>query len=117
MAQLLSLIGHTHIAYGNLHNAHSMRRSEQVWEEGASKVGLVEDEAHKANHGNAAQGHLKLQGREKRWRECSSRVGDREVSVLGVGWQMRLAHRGVQCAQLTGVQLALVLCRRNSFKL
>ena len=36
--------------------------SEQVWEEGPAEVGLVEDEAHKANHGNAAQRHLKLQG-------------------------------------------------------
>jgi hypothetical protein len=36
--------------------------SEQVGEEGPLEVSLVEDEAHKANHGNAAQGHLKLQG-------------------------------------------------------
>jgi hypothetical protein len=31
-----------------------------VWEEGAAEVGLVQDEAHKANHGNAAQRHLQL---------------------------------------------------------
>jgi len=37
--------------------------SEQVWEEGPAKVGLVQDQAHKANHGNAARGHLQLQGR------------------------------------------------------
>ena len=36
-------------------------RSEQVWEEWPAKVRLVEDEAHKANHGNAANSHLQLQ--------------------------------------------------------
>jgi hypothetical protein len=35
---------------------------EQVREEGPAKVSLVEDEAHKANHGNTASGDLKLQG-------------------------------------------------------
>jgi hypothetical protein len=38
---------------------------EQVREEGPAKVSLVEDEAHKPNHGNTASGDLKLQGKRK----------------------------------------------------
>lgn len=45
----------------------ALHSSEQVWEEGPAEVGLVEDEAHKANHGNAAQSHLKLWLWEEVW--------------------------------------------------
>jgi hypothetical protein len=37
-------------------------RSEQVWEERPLEVCLIEDEAHKPDHGNAAKSHLQLQG-------------------------------------------------------
>ncbi len=40
-------------------------RSEQVWEEWLLEECLKEDEAGEAQHGNAACGHLKLQGRKQ----------------------------------------------------
>jgi hypothetical protein len=50
--------------------------SEQVGEEGPLEVSLVEDEAHKANHGNAAQCHLKLQPQD---RQAGRRAGNRQI--------------------------------------
>ena len=54
---------HCMLLHGVLHASSDLPRcSEQVREEGPAKVSLVEDETHNANHGNAASGHLKLQG-------------------------------------------------------
>jgi len=52
-----------------------------VWEEGPAKVGLIEDQAHKANHGNAAEGNLQLQGRAG----VSVQQGQRQHRTLLVG--------------------------------
>jgi hypothetical protein len=64
----------------------SVVRSEQVREEGPLEVCLVEDEAHKANHGNAAQRHLKLQqgwgGVEREQEQGAGRGRDSISSII-----------------------------------
>jgi hypothetical protein len=47
--------------YNHTHASAAASCLEQVWEEWPLEVSLVQDEAHKANHGNAAGGDLQLQ--------------------------------------------------------